>query len=319
MSHFGPDEVIARIDEWHGKSVRWEPLGGGITNHNYVVWVDGAPEVGGAKYVMRIPGTGTDMFIDRALERDCMIQAAQVGVGPGVAYQIEPEGALILDFIEGETLHPEAMVGHPDRITQAVRTVKTFHDRATLGHEIHVFRMLRDYTRIARDVAAPLPDRLLATLPSLNHIEAALSRDPVRSVACHNDLLSENFIVDAVGKMWIIDWEYGGMTDPYFDLGDFVMEHPFSREEERLVVATYCGGMSENYFGRMMLYKIVSAVWWATWAMIQEVVSEIDFDYTTWGMARVERAESTLSDPDYGAWLEAVQCPKGVDSKMLDA
>ena len=66
------------------------------------------------------------------------------------------------------------------------------------------------------------------------------------SVACHNDLLSENFIVDGDGRMWIIDWEYGGMADPYFDLGDFVMEHPFSRDEERLIIATYCGEMDER-------------------------------------------------------------------------
>lgn len=309
MPHVGPDEVIARIEEWRGKSVRWQPLGGGITNHNYGVWVDGAPEAGSAKYVMRIPGAGTDRFIDRDVERDCMLQAARVGVGPRVVHQIEPEGALVIAFVEGETLHPEALAGHPKRIEQAVRTVKTFHDGAVLEHEIHVFAMLRDYVRIARDVAPPMPDRLLALLPSLRHIEAALAREPVRGVACHNDLLSENFIVDADGKMWIIDWEYGGTTDPYFDLGDFVMEHPFSREEERLVIATYCGEMSESRFARMMLYKVVTAIWWATWAMIQDVVSEIDFDYAMWGMERVARAESGLGDPDYGVWLEAVRAP----------
>ena len=79
--------------------------------------------------------------------------------------------------------------------------------------------------------------------------------------------------------MWIIDWEYGGMTDPYFDLGDFVMEHPFSRDEERLVIEAYCGAMDERFFARMMLYKMVSGVWWGVWAMIQHTVSKIDHDY----------------------------------------
>jgi Predicted choline kinase involved in LPS biosynthesis len=103
--------------------------------------------------------------------------------------------------------------------------------------------------------------------------------------------------------MWIIDWEYGGMTDPYFDLGDFVMEHPFSREEERLIIATYCGEMDEGRFGRMMLYKIVSALWWAVWAMIQHTVSKIEFDYMEWGMERVARAQRGVDDPDFGTWL----------------
>lgn len=299
-----PEAVIARIDDWKGQDVRYEELGGGITNHNYIVWVNGGPgHDGGAKYVMRIPGQGTDMFINRAVERDCMIQADKAGVGPRVAYQIDPEGALVIDFVEGEIMHPDTMGGHPERIKQAVETAKVIHDKAVFTHEIHIFDMLRNYTKIARDIGAPMPERLEKLLNTMDEIEAATARAPVPAAACHNDLLSENFIVDAAGKMWIIDWEYGGMTDPYFDLGDFVMEHPFTREEERLVIATYCGALDEGRFGRMMLYKIVSAVWWGVWAMIQNTVSKIDFDYMEWGMERVARAERGVSDPDYPKWL----------------
>ena len=304
MSHLGPDEAIARIADWKDKDVRWEELGGGITNHNYIVWVNGGPgNPGGGKYVLRIPGQGTDMFIDREVERDCMIQVAQAGVGPRVAYQIDPEGALVIDFVEGELMHPETMAGHPERIKQAVETTKVFHDKAVFKHEIKIFQMLRNYTQIARDIGAPMPAELEALLPIMDDIEKATARNAPADVACHNDLLSENFIIDADGKMWIIDWEYGGMTDPFFDLGDFVMEHPFSREEERLIIATYCGEMDEGRFGRMMLHKSVSALWWAVWAMIQHTVSKIEFDYMEWGMERVARAQRVVDDPDYGTWL----------------
>jgi len=304
-SHLTPEELIARIDDWKGQDVRYEELGGGITNHNYIVWVNGGPgNPGGAKYVMRVPGIGTDMFIDRNVERDCMIQAAKVGVGPAVAYQIDPEGALVIDFVEGELMHPDTIAGHPERLKQVVETVKVFHDGAVFGNKIALFDMLRKYTKIARDINAPMPDELAATVKVLDDVEAVMKRDPVPDVACHNDLLSENFIIDADGKMWVIDWEYGGMTDPYFDLGDFVMEHPFSREEQRLIIASYCGEMNERFFARMMLYRMVSGIWWAIWAMIQHTVSQIDFDYMSWGLDRgVRRAHEVLDDPDYSKWL----------------
>jgi thiamine kinase-like enzyme len=305
QAHLTPEDIIARIDDWKGHDIRTEELGGGITNHNYIVWVDGGPENGGKKYVMRVPGIGTDMFIDRDVERDCMIQAAKAGVGPAVAYQIDPEGALVIDFVEGEILHPETMAGHPDRIKQAVATVKVFHQGCTFKHDIKLFDMLRKYTKIARDIDAPMPERLEAMLVAMEDVEQATQRNPVTAVACHNDLLSENFIIDADGKMWIIDWEYGGMTDPYFDLGDYVMEHPFSRDEERLIVETYCGEMDEKYFGRLMLYKALSAIWWGVWAMIQHTVSHIDFDYMEWGLERIARAEKVVGDPDYQQWLAA--------------
>jgi len=304
MAHFGPDEAIARIADWKDKDIRWEELGGGITNHNYIVWVNGgAGNPGGGKYVVRIPGQGTDMFIDRDIERYCMVQADKAGVGPRVAYQIDPEGALVIDFVEGEIMHPETMAGHPERLKQAVETVKVFHDKAVFKNDIKIFDMLRRYTKIARDNNTPMPPELESLLLEMETIEKATAVNPPADVACHNDLLSENFIIDAAGKMWIIDWEYGGMTDPFFDLGDFVMEHPFSREEERLIIATYCGTMDEGRFGRMMLYKSVSGVWWGVWAMIQHTFSKIEFDYMEWGMERIARAQRVVDDPDYSTWL----------------
>ena len=63
------EDVIARIDDWQGKDVRIDVLGGGITNRNYLVTVDGdadAPGIG--RFVLRIPGEGTETFIDRTRE-----------------------------------------------------------------------------------------------------------------------------------------------------------------------------------------------------------------------------------------------------------
>ena len=182
MAHgLTPDEAIKRIADWNGKDVRWEELGGGITNHNYIVTVNGGwGNPGGGKYVLRVPGVGTDMFIDRDVERECMIEAARVGVAPEVAYVIEPEKAMAIVFVDGELLHPETMAGHPDHIRQAVQTVRVFHDNAVFGHPIDVFQMLRDYTRIARDIKAPMPERLEAMLSVMDDIEKATARNKPR-------------------------------------------------------------------------------------------------------------------------------------------
>ena len=242
------------------------------------------------------------MFIDRDVERQCMIEAARVGVAPAVAHVIEPEKAMVIDFVDGEVMHPDTMAGHPERIKQAVETVRVYHDKAVFGNKIeHLRHAAPLHEGRARD-QHPDAGRLGRCCASWTTSRGDASQ-PVPDVACQNDLLSENFIIDADGKMWIIDWEYGGMTDPYFDLGDLVMEHPYSREEERLIIETYFGQMDERLFGRMMLYKIVSGVWWDVWAMIQHTVSKIDFDYMEWAMERVGRAERGFADPDYPDWL----------------
>ena len=153
MAHgLTPDEAIARIADWQGKDVRWEELGGGITNHNYIVWVNGGwGNPGGGKYVLRVPGAGTDMFIDRDVERECMLEAARVGVGAGRHQSvIEPEKAMTIVFVDGEIMHPDTIAGHPDHIRQAVETVKVFHDKAVFGNTIEIFDMLRRYTKVAQ-------------------------------------------------------------------------------------------------------------------------------------------------------------------------
>ena len=106
--------------------------------------------------------------------------------------------------------------------------------------------------------------------------------------------------------MWVIDWEYGGMTDPYFDLGDFCVEHPLSSAEEESVLTAYCGRLDEHRYSRMMLHKLVADLWWSIWAMIQCRVSTIDFDFYEYGMNRIRRFCDNATADALETWLAEV-------------
>ncbi len=256
--------------------------------------------------MLRIPGLGTDTFIDRERELRNHVAAAAAGVTPPLLHRIEPGHCTIVPFIVGETMHPESIAGHSDRLEKIARAVRTYHDKAVFDNEIHVFDMIRDYTAMARDVEAPRPEELEQMYAVVAAIEVAMERDEPTPTACHCDLLSENFILDGDGKMWVIDWEYGGMTDPYFDLGDFCVEHPLSGAEERAFLTWYCGSMDEQRYSRMMLHKLVADLWWSIWAMIQCRLSKIDFDFHEYGMNRIRRFCDNAADPDYEEWLARV-------------
>ena len=307
MSDITPDQVIAQIAEWHDRDVRCEVLGGGITNHNYLITVAGEPGVPGAgRFVLRIPGDGTDAFIDREREHRNHVAAAASGVTPPVLHLIQPGYCSVVPFIQGETLHPETIAGHPERLEKIVEAIRTYHDKAVFDNEVRVFDMIRDYARMARESDAPRPEQTDWMFSVGERIEKAMERDKPASVACHNDLLSENFILAPEGKMWVIDWEYGGMTDPYFDLGDFCVEHPLSPDEEQFVLSAYCGGMDEHRYARMMLHKLVADLWWSIWAMIQVRVSKIDFDFYEYGVARIARFCDNAAHADFEGWLALV-------------
>jgi thiamine kinase-like enzyme len=307
VEHLTPEAAIARIPDWEGLDVQVETLGGGITNHNYVVTVTGRADLPwGGKYVMRIPGQGSDLFIDRQVEHRNALAASAAGVSPPVLYSLEPEMCTVVPFIEAQTMHPEDLAGHRDRLEKVVDAVRQYHDKATFVNEIYVFDMIRDYLDIARGVDATFPEDMDWMLELSDRIEQAMKRNPPANVACHCDLLSENFMLEPGGRMWVIDWEYGGQTDPYFDLGDFCVEHPLSEEEERFIITRYCGGFAEVAYARMMLHKIVADLWWSIWAMIQVRKSNLDFDFYEYGMNRVRRLHENAAKPAFTSWLETV-------------
>ncbi|KPJ88860.1 MAG: hypothetical protein AMS17_03955 [Spirochaetes bacterium DG_61] len=292
-------DVIKRIEDWKYKEVHYEPLGGGITNHNFTVYVDGKP------FVVRIPGAGTDLFIDRNNELDCSIAAGKTGVSPEVMYHLKPENISVVQFIKGETLSTKKISSSYQLIKRIVQAIRVIHEKAVFKSVFNPFNTVRRYMEYVKEYDAPLPSDIDWMRSLADSIEFAMDRNRPASVACHNDYLSENFLYDGQ-QIWIIDWEYGGMGDPYFDLGDFVAEHPFTREQEEIVITEYCGELQYPRLYRMLLYKIVSDLWWSIWAMIQYRISNIDFDFYAYGNGRFQRLRRNASDRDFSKWLECI-------------
>ncbi len=101
-----PEEIAARV--WPDRVLALEPLGGGITNHNFKVTVDGE------SFVLRIGGRDTELLgIDRSVEHVASVAAAEAGVGPEVVDFLEPEGYLVTRVVEGRPV-PLKEMARPD-------------------------------------------------------------------------------------------------------------------------------------------------------------------------------------------------------------
>src|SRR4029077_5437256 len=93
------EEAVGRVSLWRGKGVKISSLSGGLTNENYLV------EAGGERYVMRLPGTPTELLsIDRANEVYNARAAASTGIGPAVLEHIPQLDIMVLEFIPGPTM-----------------------------------------------------------------------------------------------------------------------------------------------------------------------------------------------------------------------
>lgn len=294
------ESILAKVAIWDTADIQYEELSGGLTNNNYTV------RNNGEKYVLRIPGAGSELMIDRDLELSSSREAASVGVSPAVICSVKPENAMVLSFVEGEVMHPETVAGNDSYIEKIAGALGRLHERATFEKETYVFDMIPKYKKMCDEVDAFLPADFDWMLTVMDRIADAMERDRPPLTACHNDVLSENFIHDGDGKMWVIDWEYGGQNDPFFDLGDICVEHPLTDDQEELLLATYCGQRSESRLCRMRLHKLSADVWWGMWGMIQDKVSVLDYDFYTYGIRRFERFRRNYYEGAFTKWIEQV-------------
>jgi thiamine kinase-like enzyme len=294
VSARSPDAVAARV--WPGRKLELEPLGGGITNHNFKVLLDGEA------YVLRIGGKDTEFLgIDRSVEHGASVVAARLGVGPEVAAFVEPEGYLVTRFIEGQPVPVEEM-RRPETIRRAADMIRLFHDGPPIPGRFDSFRVVEAYAATATAHGVRVPDNYTWAKEIADEIESG--RRGEQPVACHNDLLNANFIDDGT-RIRLVDWEYAGMGDRFFDLANFSINHEFDDEANSALLEAYFGAIRNDDIRALRLMRFMSDFREAMWGVVQQGISELDFDFVEYATDHFERLRRTASEGAFRAALSA--------------
>lgn len=269
-----PYETARSLPCWRGE-VDPQPLGGGITNLNFLV------EDAGRRAVVRI---GDDIPVHQILrmgELAASRAAHAAGVSPAVLYHAP--GALVIDFVEGRVLTAED-VRQPAMLERIVALLARAH-REVPKHlrgpalMFWVFHVIRDYAgRLAEDRSrhAHLLPGLLA---QAERLEAAVG--PVEIVFGHNDMLAANLIDDG-RRLWLIDWDYAGFNSPLFDLGGLAANNGLGPVEEAAMLELYFARPAATLWRSYRAMKAAAALREAMWSMVSEIHSELDFDFATY-------------------------------------
>jgi len=292
-------EAIARVPQWSGaQGIEVEPLGGGITNRNFRVTVNGQA------YVLRLAGEDTELLgIDRQHEYAANVAAAKVGVAPEVVYFIEPEGYLVTRFVDGKPIPIDEMRSS-ENVRRVAQALIKIHSMGSIPGVFSASRVVNAYTTLSRRNGALFPDDFDWLLDRKREIEGAQHQGTIMPRPCHNDLLNGNFLDD--GAIRILDWEYAGMGDVFFDLANFAVHHDFSDDEDRLLLECYFGEASEARFPRLKQMKVMSDFREAMWGVVQSTISKLDFDFQGYALEHFDRMRRSMNDPRWGKWLEEV-------------
>jgi len=284
-----PERIAERV--WPDGIRSLEPLGGGITNRNFKVTL-----LDGAEVVLRIGGKDTELLgIDRDNEHAATRAAAAAGLAPEVIAFVEPEGFLVTRFVGGRVV-PVDEVRTTKALREITRGLRRLHDGPAIPGRFDSFRVVEAYCATATAHGVAVPSAYTTAKEVADRIEEARGVQP--PVPCHNDLLNANFITDGE-RIWIVDWEYAGMGDRFFDLANFSVNHELSADENEEFLRLYFGEVLEDDVRSLTLMRFMSDFREAMWGVVQQGISELDFDFAGYAGSHFERLRTTAADPAF--------------------
>jgi thiamine kinase-like enzyme len=275
-------------------------LSGGLTNQNLKVTT---PQ---GTYVARLSTPESSLLaIDRHYEHVNSVAAAASGAAPSVVAYAPEANILVVDFIDGRTWD-SADILLPANASRIAEVCHLLHAGPAFGNSFNMLSLQRHYLTIVQERGLRLPDRYLDFVGHAKAIEQAFEARPAPATPCNNDLLAANFI-DTGDRVWLIDYEYSGNNDPFFEIGNIWSEASGTPDDLGRLVAAYAGRRSRALTARAWLWGLMSKYGWMLWASIQDGTSDLDFDFWSWGMEKYERAVTEFDGPDFGRLLEEVR------------
>ena len=298
-------EVVARLSALLGpRDGTVVQLDGGITNRNFRV------NFGGTDYVVRLPGKRTTLLgIDRGAECIANKAAAELGIAPKVAALLEEPSCLVTVFVPSREMRGDEL-RTPEAIGEVAHDLRRLHESGTeLPNEFDSFRLVEQYAETGREHDSAPPAGYDEAYAAARSIQEAVSGQPDHEpVPAHNDLLTANFLRNGDGKIQLIDWEYAGMGDRWFDLGNFAANNELDEDQEAQLLQGYFGEPpDERKLATLRLFRFMSDFREGMWGVVQAGVSELDFDFKAYAQKHFDRLTGALGDPRFEGWLQAAR------------
>jgi thiamine kinase-like enzyme len=288
------DLILDSVPTLRGQERFVTPLRGGIANRNYLV------DTSNKSFVLCIGSDNTELLgIDRSVEYACSLAAAKLGVGTEVIDFLPEHRSIVMGFARGRVLRP-GDVQEPAVLARIVAALRRYHDGPAGAGIFSPVAVVGDYYALAWNRQAAFPPSIGEAMARLAQIEADLDRD-MAPCPCHNDLLSSN-LVDDGSTVRLIDWEYAGMGDRIFDLGNLAANNDFDEAHERLLLELYFGELNPSQLRQLRLMRLVSDLRESMWGFLQAGISVLDYEFLHYGRTHLDRFLASSETMGFGAF-----------------
>ncbi|GLS34960.1 choline/ethanolamine kinase [Mesorhizobium tianshanense] len=284
---------------------------GGLTNRNYKI------TVGADSYVLRVPGEGTEQYVDRRADEQAGRLTSNLGVNAELIHYEPGTGVQLTRYIDGATMMTPDLFKDLDSCSRAGMVFAKLHrSGATFYQEFNDVRKAQEYLDVLKQMGGRFPEGYDDLQKEALVVRGALLKGAPPLVPSHNDPVPENFI-NTVDRMYLLDWEFAGNNDPMWDLGDLSVEGYFDERQDRAMLTAYNGGeFSERLYSRMILQKAMVFLLWTLWGALQVAnknplkPSDIHYpfdDFWEYTIDRFTRCREIMERPDFGTHIDRVR------------
>ena len=295
--------AIAKNPDWAGLEVLLEPVHGGITNENFRLRIGGGDPI-----FAKVPGQGTEKFINRDTANQAARQAASVGISPTVLFFDRESGIEFSEFVEDGFRTATTLDFQGADVCRGVMdTYRKWHSTDLLAETKTMEDMVEEHLQQVRDDGIELPEWSTEVLRNYRDAIAAFTVSGMDLVPAHNDPMPGNFLIDADARVRLIDFDYAANNEASFEIGLILTEMFVDVERSRELVEEYRGGTDERFFARAMLSRMIADTKWGLWGLINAHARDEDFDYFKYGTWKLYRTFWISRHPEFTSWLECAK------------
>jgi thiamine kinase-like enzyme len=293
------EAAIASVPEWKNRSTTYAPIVGGLMNGNFRVSVDGEAR----RYFVKVPGAGSEKFIDRKAAHAAATSAFRMGIGPEVIFFDPETGVEAFEFLEGYRASTNADFRNEQVQSAVIGLYKAFNSGPPLPLTKTVFDMIDEHFAQARELGSHLPTDFPWLERRYEEAKAAMLASGLDLVPCFNDPMPGNFLQKPGAPMKLIDCEFTSNNERAYELGVFIGEMFYPEGRSLELIEQYYGDVKPATVARVNVARMLADIKWASWAIVNRKLSSWDFDYQKYGAWKYMRARSLLFDPRWEVWL----------------